>query len=121
MWGSRPEPEAITISAITASMSDALSLLAGSRSHISKKLPLMPGVLAAIFEPVSSDSKIAANTPGISGNFFEMWLRDPANKDKASDIEAVIADMVMASGSGLDPHITLRNALSVYQLDRVAA
>ncbi len=65
-------------------------------------------------EPISSDSEIAAN-------FFEMWLRDPANKDKVSDLEPVVADMVMASGSGLDPHITLRNVLSVYQLDRIAA
>lgn len=65
-------------------------------------------------EPAASDSAISAN-------LFEMWLRDPANKEKAADVEPVVADMVMASGSGLDPHITLRNALSVYQLDRVAA
>jgi K+-transporting ATPase c subunit len=52
---------------------------------------------------------------------FDLWASDPANAAKLADIEPVPADMVMASGSGLDPHITLRNALSVYQLDRVAA
>lgn len=65
-------------------------------------------------EPVSSDAAISAN-------FFDLWLSDPANKDKAADLERVPVDMVTASGSGLDPDITLRNALSVYQLDRVAA
>lgn len=52
---------------------------------------------------------------------FDPWLRDPANAAKVADLEPVPADMVTASGAGLDPHITLRNALSVYQLDRVAA
>jgi K+-transporting ATPase ATPase C chain len=71
--------------------------------------------------PVSSDSDIAANTPAICANHFDMWLQDPANRAKAGDLEPVPVDMVTASGSGLDPHITLRNALCVYQLDRVAA
>ncbi|MDY3560422.1 potassium-transporting ATPase subunit C [Gemmata sp. JC673] len=57
----------------------------------------------------------------VHANFFDMWLQDPANRDKVQDLEPVPADMVTASGAGLDPHITLRNALSVYQLDRVAA
>jgi K+-transporting ATPase ATPase C chain len=63
--------------------------------------------------PVSSDSAISAN-------LFDMWLQDPVNAAKVADLEPVPADMVTASGSGLDPNITLRNALSVYQLDRVA-
>jgi K+-transporting ATPase ATPase C chain len=45
---------------------------------------------------------------------FEAWLEAHPH----ADLEPVPADMLMASASGLDPHITLKNAL--YQLDRVS-
>ena len=64
-------------------------------------------------EPVAADAAIHAN-------FFDLWLGDPANAGRAADLVPVPVDMVTASGSGLDPDITARNALSVYQLDRVA-
>jgi K+-transporting ATPase ATPase C chain len=66
-----------------------------------------PGASEKRMEPVKDGSDIQSY-------FFDMWRQEHPD----ADLEEVPADMVMASASGFDPHITLDNAL--YQLDRVA-
>ncbi len=81
-------------------------------------------------EPTSADlaglffasyaSGVTRNWPTSGGRdlqiaFFEVWWKH----HPGVEVEPVPADLVMASGCGIDPHISVKGAQ--YQLDRVAA